>query len=727
MHHRSRTRLGIARRNLTRVLRPGVHITPPPDGVVLDRDVVATVRDGTALRVNVFGPQDGGRHPVLLSAHPYGKDRLPTPTRSGYRVPWQYRLAAGDEPMTFSAWTSLEAPDPAFWVPRGYVVVNADLRGWGRSDGVPEVFDPREGEDVHDLVEWAAVQPWSTGRVGMTGVSYLAISQWTAAATRPPHLAAINPWEGFTDAYRDFAWPGGIREDGFLALWSAWQQAMRPRAGSFRRRQRRHPLRDDWWAERSPDLERIDVPALVCGSFSDHSLHTRGSFEGFRRIASTQKWLHTHRGPKWPAYYGATGLAAQAAFFDHFLQGADTGILRAPPVRVEVRASLSSVVATRGAEQWPPTQARPVTLHLDAADCTLRTAAPAAAAVDVPRTGVRFRWWFDRQTDVVGPMRLRVRVAAERPDLTLFAGVRKYSGGREVVFEGSYGFTEDIVTRGWLRASHRAVDETRSTAWEAWHPHDRAEPVPDGEAVDLDLTLLPSATRFAAGDELVLELRDRWFFPDNPITGQFPAVYQRPRRQRWTVHTGGSATSTLTIPVWRDGPAGPSCTSTSGRHTHASRARLPRAADPPRPGPDHARDRRRRTRPGPARRGRTGQRGRDRRPPRRRPTGRRERQHGFLPVRPRRCRARRLRPAADPRAGAGPARRPHHLPVLGPFGRPARRLLRRRHPHGGMTLTASSRRRGPAPRPARGRSAGRAGRRAGAPAASRHRRGGRPG
>ena len=110
--------------------------------------------------------------------------------------------------------------DPGHWVSRGYVVVNADLRGWGKSDGAGELFSDQEGLDCHDLIEWAAMQPWSNHRVGMSGVSYSAISQWAAAATRPPHLAAICPWEGFTDFYRDFARPGGVLENGFLSMWT---------------------------------------------------------------------------------------------------------------------------------------------------------------------------------------------------------------------------------------------------------------------------------------------------------------------------------------------------------------------------------------------------------------------------------------------------------------------------------------------------------------------------
>ena len=552
----ARSTLGTVRKNLHRRLWPDITVQPPPEAVRFDRDIPVVVRDGTELRANVFRPEVDGQYPVLLCAATYGKDKMPAASRSGLRKPFQYRMASNDAPLSFSAWTALEAPDPAFWVPRGYVLVNLDLRGWGTSDGSPEPFGPTEGDDIHDAIEWAAAQPWSNGRVGMSGVSYLAISQWAAAATRPPHLAAINPWEGFTDAYRDFAYPGGIRENGFIRVWSAWQRAMRPRSPSFRANQGRHPLRDTWWSDRSPQIEDIDVPALVCASFSDHNLHSRGSFEGFRRLGSPQKWLYTHRAPKWSTYYSAAALTVQAAFFDHFLRGDDTSITQTPPVRIEVRNSRQHIAAIHEDTQWPPTQVEPLVLHLDGRSAQLTTTAPGSACAEAVRRPVQFRWRFDRPMDVVGPMRLRLPVSTSGDDLTLFVGVRKYSQGREVTFEGSYGFTEDIVTRGWLRASHRAVDPTREMTWEAVHPFTTPQPLEPGQPVDLDLTLLPSATRFAAGDELVLELRDHYFFPAPPLLGQFPAVYARSHGRTWHLHTGGLHSASLTIPVW-NGIIGP--------------------------------------------------------------------------------------------------------------------------------------------------------------------------
>jgi putative CocE/NonD family hydrolase len=210
-----------------------------------------------------------------------------------------FRLLGQPAPIRCSAWTSWEAPDPAFWVPRGYVVVNADLRGFGHSDGVGTPLSDQEAEDYYDLIAWAAHQPWSNGRVGLNGVSYLAISQYKVAALRPPHLAAICPWEGFTDCYRDFARQGGIREDGFMGIWTRSLRRTGRLAVDLRREQRARPLLDAWWRSLQPDLARIEVPALICASFSDHSLHSRGSFEAFRRISSRERWLYTHRGGKW--------------------------------------------------------------------------------------------------------------------------------------------------------------------------------------------------------------------------------------------------------------------------------------------------------------------------------------------------------------------------------------------------------------------------------------------
>ena len=305
------------------LLRPPVQAyQPAPGSLTVLRDQPVRVRDGTTLRVNVVLPAGAGRCPVLMSAHPYGKNNLPRRRGRGYRVSSQYRILRQAGPVRFSSLTGWEAPDPAWWAGQGYAVVNCDLRGAGTSDGTASLLSDQEGEDAHDLIEWAAAQPWSTGAVGLLGVSYLAISQWKAAALRPPGLRAISPWEGFTDAYRDLCYPGGIREDGFTRMWSLGMRRVQQRY-RITEEQRRRPLRDEWWRGLAPALDGIEVPALICGSFSDNNLHTRGSFRGWQHISSPDRFLYTHRGGKWATFYADGARAAQLRFFDRYLRGHD--------------------------------------------------------------------------------------------------------------------------------------------------------------------------------------------------------------------------------------------------------------------------------------------------------------------------------------------------------------------------------------------------------------------
>ena len=135
-----------ALRRLPGLLRPPVSVYEPAAGslsVLRDRPVV--VRDGTTLRVNVMLPAGTGRFPVLMSAHPYGKDNVPKRRGRGWRVSVQYRMLRQTGQVRFSSLTGWEAPDPVWWAAQGYAVVNCDLRGAGTSEGTASLLSDSGG------------------------------------------------------------------------------------------------------------------------------------------------------------------------------------------------------------------------------------------------------------------------------------------------------------------------------------------------------------------------------------------------------------------------------------------------------------------------------------------------------------------------------------------------------------------------------------------------------
>ncbi len=538
-----------ALRRLPGLLRPPVSVDEPAAGSLsVLRDLPVVVRDGTTLRVNVILPAGGGRLPVLMSAHPYGKDNLPRRRRRGWRVSVQYRALRQTGPVRFSSLTGWEAPDPAWWVAQGYAVVNCDLRGAGTSEGSASLLSDQEGEDIYDLIEWAAAQPWSTGAVGMLGVSYLAVSQWKAAALQPPGLKAICPWEGFTDAYRDMLRPGGIREDGFARMWNLGLRRVRQRY-RLTGQQHQHPLRDEWWRALVPALEEITVPALICGSFSDNNLHSRGSVRGWERISSTGRFLYTHRGGKWATFYSPQARAAQLRFFDRYLRGQD---VPAPPrVRLEVRESRDVIAGVREEDNWPLERTEWLPLYLTAAG--LATTPPSAAGhliFGMRSQGACWEWTATADTEITGPMTLRLWVEAHgADDIDLFAGVEKWRGHTYVPFEGSYGFGRDRITSGWLKASLRSLDEQSSRPFDPVPALSHRQPLAPGQVVQADIALGPSATLFRAGETLRLVVAGRWLWPRNPLTGQFPAAYQKGPEGTCTLRWGPQHQARLLIPV----------------------------------------------------------------------------------------------------------------------------------------------------------------------------------
>ena len=189
------------------------------DGMKIDWDAPIEMDDGVVLRADVFRPVADGKYPVIMSYGPYAKGLS---MQEGYKSQWLRIIKAAPEVLEGSSnkHQNWELFDPEKWVPDGYVVIRVDSRGAGRSPGVIDIWSLREAQDLAQCVEWAGVQPWSNGKVGLNGISYYAENQWQCAALQPKHLAAICLWEGAADFYRDMAHHGGIFCNGFTKGWS---------------------------------------------------------------------------------------------------------------------------------------------------------------------------------------------------------------------------------------------------------------------------------------------------------------------------------------------------------------------------------------------------------------------------------------------------------------------------------------------------------------------------
>lgn len=515
------------------------------DGMIIDYDARVRMRDGIEIYVDVFHPEGADLVPVIVAWGPYGK-----------HGPVKYDLFPkhGVDPRWNSHYAGFEAPDPLYWTRHGYAVINVDPRGMWNSHGDATFYSSQEAHDVYDLIEWAGTQPWCNGKVGMSGVSYLAIVQWRAAAARPPHLAAINPWEGVSDRYREMAYHGGIPEDRFGPMWRSRRVPYSTgRVEDTITMYADHPLFDKYWESKTPDLAQVEVPAFVVASWSDQGLHNRGTLEGYKQISSTDKWLLIHGRKKWQFYYEPDNVELLRQFFDKFLRGVDSAMDSWPRVRLEVRERFD-VGDHRDEPEWPlaRTEARRLYLHAERRQL-LPTPAATEGEVRYAADGterLEFVHRFDATTDLIGPMTLRLWVeAAGSDDMDLFVAVQKTDADGEIVpFSFLNALEDGPVALGWLRVSHRELDAERSTPLQPWHTHRREELLTSGQVVPVDIEVWPSGTRFAAGEQLrlVVQGSDVYTYPPGTVS-----MGHSKTRNAGThvIHMGGRYDSHLLVPV----------------------------------------------------------------------------------------------------------------------------------------------------------------------------------
>jgi uncharacterized protein len=568
------------------------------DGMKITWHQPIAMDDGIVLDADVFRPIEDGAYPAILTCGVYAKGLA---YQDGYPLQWQKMAADHPEILEGSTnkYQNWEVTDPERWVPHGYVVIRVDSRGAGWSPGFLDPSCAREIDDLHQCIEWAGTQPWSNGKVGMLGISYYASNQWRVAGLHPPHLAAIIPWEGQNDRYRDSGYHGGILSE-FQKIWAKHQVAniqygLGARATKSRvtgesvagpvtlpddelaknrvdvfEELKKHPLDDAWHRERSADLPKVTVPLLTCANWGGQGIHPRGNFNGFVETASTQKWLEVHGDSHWSLFSSGYGLALQKRFFDRFLKGLDNGWDRTPPVTLNVRHPGERFVL-RHEREWPLARTRWTKLYLDAGQEALSpTPVPGESKIEYEATGSGVTFWlppFDRETEITGPMAARLFVSSSTRDADLFLIVRVFDPqGKELTFMGSTDPNTPIAN-GWLRASHRRLDPAKSRPYRPYHPHGRVEPLTPGEVYECAVEIVPSCIVVPPGWRVALTVRGKDYEYEGEL-GEFGKTFHYGTRGtggmthadpddrplavfggRVTLHAGGARESYLLLPV----------------------------------------------------------------------------------------------------------------------------------------------------------------------------------
>jgi hypothetical protein len=507
----------------------------------IDWHVPIEMDDGNVLDADVYRPVDDGTYPVILSHGLYAKglsfqDEI-------YAMQWERLVTRAPSILDGSTnrYQSWEVVDPERWVPHGYVVVRVDSRGAGWSPGYLDPRSPREIADFARCIEWAGTQDWSTGSVGLCGISYYAVTQWLVAAMRPPNLAAMIPWEGYVDYYRGSTHHGGIRSE-FQDAW--WQRQVarvqygvgeralkNPNTGEsiagpvtlgeselaenridLIREVKTRALDDSWYRERSADVTRITVPLLSAANWGGQGIHPTGNFEGFERASSERKWLEVHGDTHYTHFYSPYGYDIQRRFFDHFLKGIDNGWDREPPVHLNIRRP-GERFELRKEFEWPLARTQWTPYYLGTAPASLSLEPPrTGSSVSYATMGEGLTFWLPPSTEeleITGPMAARLYISSETVDADIFIILRVFDpNGDEVTFEGATD-PNTPVAMGWLRASHRELDPQRSQPYRPYHSHRRKQPLTPGQVYEIDVEIWPSCIVVPPGYSIALTVRGR--------------------------------------------------------------------------------------------------------------------------------------------------------------------------------------------------------------------------
>ncbi|KAH7230334.1 Alpha/Beta hydrolase protein [Fusarium solani] len=502
------------------------------------KNAYVPMRDGAELCVDIFLPLSEIKAPCLLSMGPYGKDI--------HAAEWGLPKTDLDAKMNrkivpLGPDACMEHADPIIWTKEfGYALMRADTRGIGGSPGrldpwglerSQEIGADAEGQDLYDLIEWAGVQDWCTGRVAMSGISYLGMVCWTAAMQKPPHLTAILPWEAATHLY-DFARQGGIENSNFTRHWYTnavldyqhgvaegvpeevliqhrvdWPKSVQE--AEFRGQ-------DTWSAlEASRKLADIQVPLYSAGNWMDTELHLPGNVVGFQRASSKEKWLEMHSGNHLGPYYDPSNIQRQRQFLDYFMfDKRDNGLLDRPKVDLVIRKG--SALFRRGEAEFPPADTRLAILHFledGALSNTSASTTPNTRLAEYP--GLTGHVVFTSKPlahdfELLGTGHLNLTISAEAADMDIFVVFYDIGpDGERVIFTGNHDEPTDAVTRAYFRLSHRGPSDSKSVEAGSLLAHASKQSVEPNHAYSIQFPMQPCSYIWESGHRIGIEVAAR--------------------------------------------------------------------------------------------------------------------------------------------------------------------------------------------------------------------------
>ena len=527
---------------------------PSYERMVRDIDVMVPMRDSVKICIDIYRPDTTEKLPALLAFAIYNKD---------FQGP-DVAESLPPQPAWTPLWTGpLEAGDTHFLVSRGYVHVIGSPRGVGKSEG-----GGSRQWDSYDLIEWIAAQPWCDGQVGMVGISGFGAEQFHVAKQQPPHLKAIFPFDprgayGTLGSFRE-EYPGGVLHlfrylvGHFSAMHqhrgapgalpepkeTHWREAMAnpdyrmyPNILNLLAQKGQHmppifdlfvdPYEKAGGTEHAEaELKKIKVPFYTGSGWYGYTYktHLNGAQNYFAAVDAPKKLMFT--GPAHLERPFHSFHREMLKWFDHWLRGIDTGIMKEPPVKYWVMGENR----WRSAHSWPLQDTQWTKLYLNNWErlsaepftpSSVDRFIPPDAFVQMPptqtKTVQKLRYLTDPLPDdvlVAGPISLKLFAAIDQDDTNWFAILKDVGPDVSVmsVREGERERPADVpereVTRGWLKASLRATDSKRSKPWKPWHhlTREARKPLVPGEINEYDIEIMATANMFRKGHRICLEI-----------------------------------------------------------------------------------------------------------------------------------------------------------------------------------------------------------------------------